>query len=150
MARNSIAFTSISGTESTAELLIDHDNLGSRQSGAHGFIRDAHVLQVSGDGTQWRFRFYQGWTADPDAQYLTYVDLPATDNDFQNADGDEATSVPDTPKGFSTRYPDYAAGWTDEDTPKAGLGIYVSAEQLNNGGATVDAVTFTATNTRRA
>jgi hypothetical protein len=148
MARNSIAFTSISSTESAGTILINTAK-GNRQAGKVGYIRDVHLRQISGDGTQWRFRFYQGTTASPRDTFLTYVDLPSVDDTFDNADDDEATSVPDSPKEFATRYLDYGAGWTDEDTPIAGLGIYVSADQINNNGATNDAVTLTVTTTRR-
>tara|TARA_Y100000310_G_scaffold245085_1_gene249999 strand:+ start:118 stop:567 length:450 start_codon:yes stop_codon:yes gene_type:complete len=148
MSRPSIAFTTIDSTESAGTLLVNTAK-GNRQAGKVGFIRDVHLRQISGDGTQWRFRFYQGTTASPRETFLTYVDLPAVAGTFDNADGDEATSVPDSAKEFSTRFPDYSAGWTDEDTPIAGLGIYVSADQLANGGATKDAVTLTVTINRR-
>ena len=143
----SLTFTGVSGSESTAQLLADHSRNGA-QAGRDAAIRQAYLKQVSGDGTQWRVRLYRGWTASKTAQFITAIDLPRTAGDFGDG-ADEDTSVPETPPITSTRYGTWPAGWTDASSPRAGLGIYATVEQLANGGATADEVDITITTGRR-
>lgn len=139
MTTKTLAFTGVDGTESSAKALITAPSVG-RSAGRWGVIKYLAMVQASGDGTQWKIRFYEGFTATPKSQYITSVTLPVVAGSFDDGAGTAASSAATTPAPFDTRIANFANGWTDADTSKAGLTVYVTVEQLANGGATNDAI----------
>ena len=66
--------------------------------------------------------------------------LPVVAGSFDDGAGTAASSSPTTPPPFDTRIANFAGGWTSSSVSKAGLTVYVTDEQLANGGATKDAI----------
>lgn len=122
-------FTNVTDSESTAILL--H---GSDLKGVKGVIKGAYLKQTSGAGAQWKLRYYLGWTASKTARYLTGVTLPSASGVF--GDGtDEDSETADPPMPYSTMKGDLSGGW-NAGAPRAGLGVYITAERLDATGNT--------------
>jgi len=147
MAKFRTNFTAIDGTQSTGSVVVLVEDFG-RGSGLAGVISAAELKYTSGDGDQWRIRYFMGTTATPKAEFLTYVDLPTTAATYGDG-ADEDSSAPETAYPFDMTYHQFPAGWTDSDTPIAGLGLYATAEQLSNTGVTADAFTLRTVTKRR-
>lgn len=130
-----IDYTGVSASESTPQLVP-----GTTER-RHA-IEATYLAHTSGDGTQWRVRYYRGYTASKRAEYIGSVDLPSVAGTWYDADGDEDHQVAAPPLIVDLTYPGFPGGWTDADTPKTGLGLYCSVDQLANGGATDDALTI--------
>lgn len=119
-------FANVTRTEATAQALYIVASGDGRNAGRDGVIKHCGILKSSGDGTQWVVRYYRGYTGALTDEFLGNCTLPTTAGTFGNADGDEDVLAADPPLDMSTKYGDYPAGWTDRDTPRAGLGIYVA------------------------
>lgn len=150
MSVHSVTITGIAaaGTETAGAAIITAPATADRHMGRHGVISKIRVKQNSGDGTQWAIRLYAAWTAAPKTQIVTKITTPSVAGTFANG-SDEDVGQPDPPAMFSTMFSDFADGWTDTDTPKAGLTLFATAAQLANGGATADSLTVEITVKRR-
>jgi hypothetical protein len=127
----SVAFTGVTTSEGTAVVA---KSVGTEWSGR---IRSAIFKQTSGSGTQWKFRFYIGDTANPDEFFLDAVTIPTVAGDLDNADGDMASVFLDRESLIGTAIQitknDYSDGYTS-GVAQAGLGLYISAQQLAGSG----------------
>jgi hypothetical protein len=121
------AFTDVSDSESTAVKIA-----GSDKSGIKGAIRGARLEKTSGAGTQFALRWYLGWTADKTNVFLTKLTIPNVAGTWGNGTDQDAIDG-DPSKKYSTRLGDFAAGWTG-GLPRAGLGLYLTAERLDAAG----------------
>tara|TARA_Y100000310_G_scaffold310388_2_gene355554 strand:+ start:664 stop:1086 length:423 start_codon:yes stop_codon:yes gene_type:complete len=120
-------FTAVSDSESTAVKIS-----GSDVSGIKGAILGGYLKQTSGAGTQFALRWYLGWTASTTARFLTKLTIPEVAGAW--GDGSDEDSIDSAPvKRFSTREADFGDGWTG-GSPRAGLGLYLTAERLDDSG----------------
>jgi hypothetical protein len=120
-------FASVSNSESTAVKIA-----GSDVSGIRGAIKGARLEQTAGVGTQFALRWYLGWTADKTAVFLTKLTIPDTAGTWGNGADQDAIDA-DPPKRYNTRENEFAAGWSSS-APRAGLGLYMTAERLDAAG----------------
>lgn len=139
MGTKTLAYTGVDGNESAAKALFAAPAVG-REAGLLGVIKYLALVQASGDGTQWKVRFYEGYTAVPKSQFIAAVTLPVVAGAFDDGAGIAVASMPTAAPPFDTRIGNFAAGWTSASVSKAGLTVYVTVEQLANGGATADAL----------
>lgn len=110
--------------------------LGGDKQGVKLSIRGCYAELSAGSGTQFTVRYYTGWTGALTHQCVAKVTIPATAGDWDIAAGGQAFLVANPPVRFSTLYKDFPEGWTDTNTPRAGLGLYVTATQAAGGSAT--------------
>lgn len=117
--------------------------IGNDKSGVKLRIKDFLLEKTAGTGTQFLVRFYKGWTADTDHEIITSVTVPAVADDWADAGSTQAPSTPDPAKRFSTFYKDFSEGWTDANTPRTGLGVYIDLVQVAGSSATNAIITKT-------
>lgn len=102
-------------------------------SAPNGVISKVGIERTSAtSGTRWKVRYFQGWTADPDALCILEVTIPVTANVFDH--GAQANSKPKNPVEYALSYADFPAGWTSATVPKAGLGLWHSVQQDSGSG----------------
>jgi len=147
MPRVNTATFVLVGTTEDPELVIGTGMAASTRpngSAPNGVISKVGIERTSAtSGTQWKVRYFQGWTADPDSLCILEVTIPATANVFDH--GAQANSKPVSgPVEYALSYDDFPAGWTDATTPKAGLGLWHSVQQVaGSGNDTVKVYTTT-------
>jgi len=124
------------GTTEDPEVAIGNTQPASGRGGRgkSGAISKVGIERTSAtSGTQWRIRYFLGWTADPDRLCILSVDIPAAADVFDH--GVQSSSKPAAGAvEFSTDYNSFADGWTTTTTPKAGLGLWHSLQQIGGSG----------------
>jgi len=126
MSTHQVLFEDVTNSEATAQKLIGSDDFG-----VWGVIKNAYIQRTAGTGTQFKVRYYLGFTGTLTDRFLTACTLPSVADDWEGTN--EATESADPPFAYDTRLNSYAAGWTG-GAPRAGLGVYITVERLDAAG----------------